>query len=116
MAPTRSTAPRRRAARTDAAETPKQALAALARRTARMQIAACTAAARAFVTWTQSADRYAQAVGDELLRRVDGDADSTELIVRISAATGTHLRELTALPRAAADQFDARLERAPLDN
>jgi hypothetical protein len=66
--------------------------------------------------WAQAADRFAQTVGDELLRRVDGETDSAELIARVTAATNSHLRELSALPRAAADHFDTRLARVPTDN
>ena len=119
MASTRSTAPQRRTTRTNSATTSattsRQALAALTRRAARMQIAAGTAAARALLTWAQAAEHYTQAVGDELLRRVDGETNSTELVVRVSAATGAHLRELSALPRTAADHFDARLGRTSID-
>jgi hypothetical protein len=57
-----------------------------------------------------------QAVSDEVLRRVEGESDSGELIVRVAGATNVHLRELAALPSAAADHFDARLSRAPIDN
>ena len=115
MASTRSSAPKRRTTRTSTATTSRQALVALTRRAARMQIAAGTTAAKALLTWAQAAEHYTQAVGDELLRRVDGETDSTELVVRVSAATGTHLRELSALPRTAADHFDARLGRASID-
>ena len=38
------------------------------------------------------------------------------LIVRVASATNVHLRELTALPSAAADHFDTRLSRASIDN
>jgi hypothetical protein len=116
MASTRSNAPTRRAAGSAPAETPTTALMTLARRGARIQIAACTTAAKTLTAWVQSADRLAQAVGDELLRRVDGETDSAELAARLTAASSTHLRELTALPRAAADHFDTRLARVPIDN
>jgi hypothetical protein len=76
-----------------------------------MQIAASAAIALSFAGWSQAVDRFAQAVGDELLRRVDGVTDSAELVVRLSRATSPHLRELSALPRAATDHFDARLTR-----
>jgi hypothetical protein len=116
MASTRSTTRQRRTRREPPAETPKSALAELARRSARIEIAACTAAVKTLAGWAQAADRLAQTVGDELLRRVDGETDSRELIVRVSAATETHLRELTALPSAAANHFDTRLSRVPIDN
>jgi hypothetical protein len=91
------------------AETPKDALASLARHTARIQIAAATATAKVLVGWAHSADQYAQTVGDELLRRVEGQTDSSELIVGVASATTTHLRDVTALPSAAVDHFNSRL-------
>jgi hypothetical protein len=97
-------------------ETPKQALTALARHGARIQIAALTSAGKALAGWARLVDRYAETVGDELLRRVDGEIDSSELIARVTAATSVHLGELTALPRAATDHFDTRLARVPIDN
>jgi hypothetical protein len=41
----------------------------------------------------------------------NGEIDSAELVVRVTTAGSTHLRELAALPRAAADHFDTRLAR-----
>jgi hypothetical protein len=41
---------------------------------------------------------------------------ATELIARVADATAGHLRELTALPRAAAVNFDARVDRASANN
>jgi hypothetical protein len=110
MASTRTTSPKRRVSRA-APQTPSQALTALGRHAAHIQIAACMAAANTFAEWAQTADRFAQAVADELLRRVDGETDSAEMAARLTAAGSTHLRELSALPRAAADHFDMRLAR-----
>jgi hypothetical protein len=115
MASTRSTTRQRRAARKVPTQTRKSALGALGRRSARIEIAACTAAAKAFDDWAQAADRFAQIVGDELLRRVDGDSDLPELVARLAAATSSHLRDLSTLPRAATHHFDARLARAAID-
>jgi hypothetical protein len=115
MASTRSTTRQRRAARRVPTQTPKSAFGALARRSARIQIAACTAAVKAFDDWAQAADRFAQVVGDELLRRIDGESDSPELVARLATATSSHLRDLSTLPRAATDHFDARLARAAID-
>jgi hypothetical protein len=108
MASTRTTSPKRRVSRT-AQRTPRQAVTGLARHAAHIQIATGTAAASTFAQWAQTADRFAQAVADELLRRVDGETDSAEMAERLTAAGSTHLRELSALPRAAADHFDMRL-------
>jgi Holliday junction resolvasome RuvABC ATP-dependent DNA helicase subunit len=115
MASTRTTTQKRRSAQTAAPQAPKQALGALARHAAHLQIAACTAAANTLARWAQSTDRFAQAVADELLRRV-GETDSAEMVARVTAASGTHLRELSALPRAAADHFDMRLARVSIDH
>jgi len=106
----------RRAQHQTPAETPKSALTELARRSARIEIAAFSAAAQTLAAWAQAADRLTQAVGDELLRRVEGETDSPELVARLIAATSSHLRELSSLPRIATDQFDVRLASAPIDN
>jgi hypothetical protein len=114
MASTRTTSPKRRVSRA-APQAPRQALTALARHAAHVQIAACTTAANALARWAQSTDRFAQAVADELLRRVDGETDSAEMVARVTAASSVHLRELSALPRAAANQFDMRLAPVSID-
>jgi hypothetical protein len=116
MASNRFNAKKRAPAASVSAQTPKHELAALARHTAHVQVAALTAAGGVISGWAQEADRFAQAVGDELLRRIDGDTDSRELIVRIAAATNVHLRELTALPSAATNHFNTRLARVSTDN
>jgi hypothetical protein len=120
MASTRSNAGSyartRRAARSKPAPTPKQAFLALLCDGAPIQIAAGTAAAKTLTDWVQTTDRFAQAVGDELLRRVNGESDSAELVARITTASSTHLRELAALPYSAADHFDVRLARVPIDS
>lgn len=109
MASTRSTQRTQRRRPASSADAPRDALAALARRVARMQIAGGAAAVTSFAGWALAVDRFAQAVGDELLRRVEGETDSAELVVRLSSATSSHLHELSALPRTAADHFQARL-------
>jgi hypothetical protein len=92
-------------------ETPRDALATVARHGVRIQIAALTAAGKTLAGWAHAADHLALAVGDELLRRVDGETSSRELIVGVATATNVHLHELTALPSAAAEHFEARLSR-----
>jgi len=114
MASTQRTPLERPAA--NSADSPREAFLALTRGAARMQIAACSAAARSLAGWAQAADRLAQTVGEELLRRVDGESDSAELVAGITRATSAHLRELSVLPRTATDHFDARLARVPIDN
>jgi len=104
-----------RSAQPASVEAPRDALLAVARHGARIQIAALTAAGKAIVGWAHAADRFAQAVGDELLRRVDGETDSRELIVGVATETNVHLRELTALRSTAANHFETRLARESLD-
>src|SRR5205807_9492103 len=99
MASNRSTVRQRSAA----SETPRDALTAVARHGARVQIAALTATGTVVAGWARAADRLVQAIGDELLRRVDGETDSGELVVQVASATNAHLRELATLPSAAAN-------------
>jgi hypothetical protein len=115
MASNRSTVKSRPATNPAAGETPRDALAAVARHGVRIQIAALGATAKAIAGWAHAANRLAQAVGDELLRRIDGETDSRELIVGVASATNVHLRELTALPSTAANHFETRLARESLD-
>lgn len=96
-----------------ATETPKDAVTAVARHGAHIQIAALSAAGSVVTGWARAADRFVQAIGDELLRRVDGETDSGQLVVHLAAAANTHLRELAALPSAAANHFDTRLRSRP---
>ena len=111
MASTRSTQRTQLRQTTSPTESPRDALAALARRAARLQIAGCTAVAMSFAGWALAVDRFAQVFGDELLRRIAGETDSAELAVGLSRAASSHLRELSRLPRTAADHFDARVAR-----
>ena len=115
MASNRSNLKSRSATQPGAGETPRDALAAVARHGVRIQIAALGATGKAIAEWAHAANRLAQAIGDELLRRVDGETDSRELIVGVASATNAHLRELTALPSAAASHFETRLARESLD-
>jgi hypothetical protein len=116
MASTRINAQKRHAPRVASRQTPRQALGAVARDVAHIQIAACTTAANTLVEWARAADRFAEAVADELLRRVDGETDSAEMVARVTAAGDVHLRELSTLPRAAVNHFDTRLARASINH
>lgn len=115
MASTRSKERTHRRHPASSTDSPRGALAALARGAARMQIAGCTAAAMSFAGWAQTVDRFAQDVAHELSLRVDGKSDFADLVAHLSRATSSHLHELRTLPRAATDHFDARLARASND-
>jgi hypothetical protein len=96
-------------------ETSKIALTALARRGVHIQTATSTAAVKTVAGWAYATYRFAHAVGDGLLRRVDGESDPPELAARLTAATRTHMRALATLPRPASNHLDARLGRVPAD-
>jgi type VI protein secretion system component VasF len=106
MASTRSSTPSRRAARSARASTPRDAILAVVREGSRVQIAAAAAAAKTLADSAQAAARFVEAAGDELLRRISGEITSAELVARLANVSNTHLRDLTALPCAAADHFD----------
>ena len=93
------------------ATTPTEALSTLARESSRIQLAALSAAGKALTDWTDAAERLTHAIGDELLRRVDGETNSRELIVAVATATTAHIHDLATIPRAATTRFDVRLTR-----
>jgi hypothetical protein len=79
----------------------------------RVQLAALTSVSKFVVGWAQSADRYAQAVSDELLGRARGETAPHELIGRLAMVSSRHLRELTRLPTDAVNHFNSELARRP---
>jgi hypothetical protein len=78
-------------------------------RATRVELATLTALSKFVVGWTQAADRYTQAVSDELLGRVHGETASHELLGRLATASSTYLHEVTALPTEVVSHFDAEL-------
>jgi len=77
----------------------------------RIQLATLTSLSKFFVGWTQAADRYAQAVSDELLSRAHGETASRELLNRLATVSTRHLREVTALPADAVSHFNSELNK-----
>jgi hypothetical protein len=75
----------------------------------RIQLATLTSLSKFFVGWTQAADRYAQAVSDELLSRAHGETASHELLGRLATVSSRHLREVTALPTDVVSHFNSEL-------
>jgi len=80
---------------------------------ARIQLASITAASKFFAGWAQSADRYAQAVSNDLLGRLHGESPSRELVGRLATLSNQHLREITTLPSAAVSHFNKELAKTP---
>ena len=78
---------------------------------ARIQLASITALSRFFAGWVQAADRYTEAISDELLDRVHGETTPRELIDRLATVSSLHLRELSALPNVAVRHFNDQLNK-----
>jgi hypothetical protein len=74
-----------------------------------VQLATLTSVSKFVVGWTQSADRYAQAVSDELLSRAHGKTAQHELLGRLATVSSRHLREVTALPTDVVSHFNSEL-------
>ena len=75
----------------------------------RVQLATLTSVSKLFVGWTQSVDRYAQAVSDELLSRAHGETAPHELLGRLATVSSRHLREVTTLPTDVVSHFNSEL-------
>jgi hypothetical protein len=75
----------------------------------RVQLATLTSVSKFVVGCAQSADRYAQAVSDELLGRAPGETAPRELLGRLAVVSSRHLRELTGLPTDAVSHFNSEL-------
>lgn len=78
---------------------------------AQTQLAAITAAVRFWAGWTQSAEKYAQALSDELARINEEGKQTGDLVGRLSDLTREYLRNLTELPNAAVKHFNSELEK-----
>jgi hypothetical protein len=77
----------------------------------RVQLATVTSISKFVIGWAQSADRYAQAVSNELLSRAQGKTESNELVGRLATVSSAHLREVTALPTEVVSHFNNELAR-----
>ena len=97
----------------DAQATHSDAVRELIAHGARIQLASITTASTFFVGWAESADRYAQAISDELLVRLYGETGSSDLVGRLATLSNQHLRDLTALPNAAVSHFNEELAKTP---
>lgn len=74
-----------------------------------VQLATLTSVSKLVVGWAQSADRYAQAISDELRGRARGETAPHELLGRLAVVSSRHLRELTGLPTDAVNHFNSEL-------
>ena len=74
-----------------------------------IQLATLTSLSKFVVGWAQSADRYAEAISDELLGRAPGETAPRELFGRLATVSSTHLREITGLPTDVVGHFNSEL-------
>lgn len=77
---------------------------------ARTQLAAVTAATTFWAGWAEVADAYAKGVSDELAKLEREDGDAGDLLGRITDLTREYVRNLTDLPTASVQHFNAQLE------
>jgi hypothetical protein len=77
---------------------------------ARTQLAAVTAAIKFWAGWVESADRYTQAIGEELAKIDREDGESGDLVGRLSDLTREYIRSMTELPAVAVKHFNEQLE------
>jgi len=78
---------------------------------ARTELAAMSAAAKFLAGWAESADKYTQAMSDELARISEGSTTSNEIIGRVTDLTREYLRNLTELPTVAVRHFSSEIEK-----
>jgi|GEM_PF-2340992 hypothetical protein len=78
---------------------------------ARVQLAAMTSVVKFWAGWAQSAEKYTQALSDELARVDEEGTKSDTAISRLSDLTREYLRELGKLPGIAAEQFSGEIEK-----
>jgi len=77
----------------------------------RVQLATVTSISTFVAGWVQAADRYTQAVSNELLSRAQGETEPHELVGRLATVSSAHLRDVTALPTEAVSHFNSELAR-----
>lgn len=81
---------------------------------AQAQLAAVTAAVKFWSGWAQSAEKYAQAVSDEVARISEvkeGGKQAGDIVGRMADLTREYLRNLTELPNVAVKHFNSELEK-----
>jgi hypothetical protein len=114
MATTTSTRTNGKNGRRQVAEGPQSdAVRQLITHGARIQLASVAAASKFFAGWAQSADRYVQAISNELLGRLHGETASSELVGRLATVSNEHIHDVTALPKVAVSHFNEELAKTP---
>lgn len=79
--------------------------------TARVQLAAVSAAVKFWASWAESAEKYTQALSGELARLSEKEIKTSEIIARTADLTREYVRNLTELPNAALHRFSSEIEK-----
>ena len=78
---------------------------------ARTELAAITAVTKFWAGWVEAADKFAQALSDELARVDDEKQPDGDTVGRMTDLTREYLRDLTALPDVAVKHFNGELQK-----
>jgi len=78
---------------------------------ARTELAAITAVTKFWAGWVEAADKFAQALSDELARVDDDKQADGDTVGRMTDLTREYLRDLTALPDVAVKHFNGELQK-----
>jgi hypothetical protein len=73
---------------------------------ARLQLAGLSSITKFWSGWADAADKYAQALGDELTKIDEGSTKSKEIVGRLADLSREYLRNISKLPGAAVEQFN----------
>jgi hypothetical protein len=79
--------------------------------TARVQLAAVSAAVKFWASWAESADKYTQALNDELAKMSDKEIKPSEIVTRTADLTREYVRNLLELPTVAMARFSSEIEK-----
>jgi hypothetical protein len=79
--------------------------------TARIQLAAVSAAVKFWASWAESADKYTQALSGDLAKMSEKEIKTSEIIARTADLTREYVRNLTDLPSVALRRFSSEIEK-----
>jgi hypothetical protein len=79
--------------------------------TARVQLAAVSAAVKFWARWAESADNYTQALSGELTKISEKEIKPSEIISRTADLTREYVRNLIELPSVAVHRFNSEIEK-----
>jgi hypothetical protein len=78
---------------------------------ARVQLAAMSSVVKFWSGWAQSAEKYTQALSEELAKIDEEGTKPDTALSRLGDLTREYLRDLGKLPSAAADQFSSEIDK-----